>query len=182
MDSLDLLTSCAQDCKSLFCARETLAHKWGFKDYLQTDVAGALMLDLSWCGGLIDPDKSRPWPTPASCPLPVARGATQPHGLGGLCGQHPTELACAGCTHSGTLGQNAQKLMRWRPICLAVPYQNAPKRCRSAWMSAWASGVVCGHSAKSFAVSSSSSSVAMAAVGESCHTFGPRRVSMRARN
>jgi hypothetical protein len=52
MDSLDLLRQYAKDCEALVCASETLSYKWGFKDYLQTGVAGVVMLDLSWCGGL----------------------------------------------------------------------------------------------------------------------------------
>jgi galactonate dehydratase len=57
MDSLDLLKAYAQDCKALVCASETLSYKWGFKDYLQTGVAGVVMLDLSWCGGLSEARK-----------------------------------------------------------------------------------------------------------------------------
>ncbi len=57
MDSLDLLKAYAQDCKALICASETLSYKWGFKDYLQTGVAGVAMLDLSWCGGLSEARK-----------------------------------------------------------------------------------------------------------------------------
>jgi galactonate dehydratase len=57
MDSLDLLKSYAQNCKALICASETLSYKWGFKDYLQTGVAGVVMLDLSWCGGLSEARK-----------------------------------------------------------------------------------------------------------------------------
>jgi L-alanine-DL-glutamate epimerase-like enolase superfamily enzyme len=52
MDSLDLLNQYAKDCDALICASETLSYKWGFKDYLQTGVAGVVMPDLSWCGGL----------------------------------------------------------------------------------------------------------------------------------
>ena len=52
MDRLDLLKQYAKDCDALICARETLSYKWGFKDYLQTGVAGVVMPDLSWCGGL----------------------------------------------------------------------------------------------------------------------------------
>ena len=40
MDSLDLLKQYAKDCDALICASETLSYKWGFKDYLQTGVAG----------------------------------------------------------------------------------------------------------------------------------------------
>jgi L-alanine-DL-glutamate epimerase-like enolase superfamily enzyme len=57
MDSLDLLKQYARDCDALICASETLSYKWGFKDYLQTGVAGVVMLDLSWCGGLSEARK-----------------------------------------------------------------------------------------------------------------------------
>ena len=57
MDSLDLLRQYAKDCEALICASETLSYKWGFKDYLQTGVAGVVMLDLSWCGGLSEARK-----------------------------------------------------------------------------------------------------------------------------
>jgi L-alanine-DL-glutamate epimerase-like enolase superfamily enzyme len=57
MDSLDLLRQYAEDCQALICASETLSYKWGFKDYLQTGVAGVVMLDLSWCGGLSEARK-----------------------------------------------------------------------------------------------------------------------------
>jgi galactonate dehydratase len=57
MDSLDLLQQYARDCEALICASETLSYKWGFKDYLQTGVAGVVMLDLSWCGGLTEASK-----------------------------------------------------------------------------------------------------------------------------
>jgi L-alanine-DL-glutamate epimerase-like enolase superfamily enzyme len=57
IDSLDLLRAYAQDCQAMVCASETLAYKWGFKDYLQTGVAGVVMLDLSWCGGLSEARK-----------------------------------------------------------------------------------------------------------------------------
>jgi L-alanine-DL-glutamate epimerase-like enolase superfamily enzyme len=57
MDSLDLLKAYAEDCTALICASETLSYKWGFKDYLQTGVAGVVMLDLSWCGGLSEARK-----------------------------------------------------------------------------------------------------------------------------
>jgi galactonate dehydratase len=57
MDSLDLLKQYAKDCDALICASETLSYKWGFKDYLQTGVAGVVMLDLSWCGGLTEARK-----------------------------------------------------------------------------------------------------------------------------
>lgn len=59
MDSLDLLKQYAKDCEALICASETLSYKWGFKDYLQTGVAGVAMLDLSWCGGLTEARKRK---------------------------------------------------------------------------------------------------------------------------
>jgi galactonate dehydratase len=57
MDSLDLLKQYAPHTDALICASETLAYKWGFKDLLQTGVAGVAMLDLSWCGGLSEARK-----------------------------------------------------------------------------------------------------------------------------
>ena len=48
-------------------------------------------------------------------------------------------------------------------------------------MRASSSGVTPGDSIARRAVSSISSSVAMAAAGESCHTFGPSRASITAR-
>ncbi len=57
MDSLDLLKQYAPHSEALICASETLSYKWGFKDYLQTGVAGVVMLDLSWCGGLTEARK-----------------------------------------------------------------------------------------------------------------------------
>ncbi|HVE51786.1 MAG TPA: mandelate racemase/muconate lactonizing enzyme family protein [Ramlibacter sp.] len=57
IDSLDLLKAYAEDCRAMVCASETLSYKWGFKDYLQTGVAGVAMLDLSWCGGLTEARK-----------------------------------------------------------------------------------------------------------------------------
>jgi galactonate dehydratase len=57
MDSLDLLKQYVPHTDALICASETLSYKWGFKDYLQTGVAGIAMLDLSWCGGLTEARK-----------------------------------------------------------------------------------------------------------------------------
>jgi L-alanine-DL-glutamate epimerase-like enolase superfamily enzyme len=57
IDSLDLLRQYATRCDAMICASETLSYKWGFKDYLQTGVAGVVMLDLSWCGGLTEARK-----------------------------------------------------------------------------------------------------------------------------
>ncbi|MDB5752753.1 MAG: dgoD [Ramlibacter sp.] len=57
IDSLGLLKQYAVDCQAMVCASETLSYKWGFKDYLETGVAGVAMLDLSWCGGLTEARK-----------------------------------------------------------------------------------------------------------------------------
>lgn len=52
MDSLDLLKQYAAHSKAPICGSETLAGRWGFKDLLQTGVAGIVMFDLAWCGGI----------------------------------------------------------------------------------------------------------------------------------
>ena len=36
------------------CASETLATRWRFRDLMETQAAGVVMLDLSWCGGLTE--------------------------------------------------------------------------------------------------------------------------------
>ena len=57
MDSLASLKDYARYSKAMICASETLSYKWGFKDYIDTGVAGVVMLDLSWCGGLSEARK-----------------------------------------------------------------------------------------------------------------------------
>ncbi len=52
MDSLDLLKRYAEASPAPICASETLGGIGAFKDLLDTGVAGIVMLDLSWCGGL----------------------------------------------------------------------------------------------------------------------------------
>jgi L-alanine-DL-glutamate epimerase-like enolase superfamily enzyme len=52
MDSLDLLKQYAAHSKAPICGSEILAGRWSFKDYLQTGVAGIVMFDLGWCGGI----------------------------------------------------------------------------------------------------------------------------------
>jgi L-alanine-DL-glutamate epimerase-like enolase superfamily enzyme len=52
MDSLALLRQYAPHSKAPICASETLAGRWSFKDLLQTGVAGIVMFDLAWCGGI----------------------------------------------------------------------------------------------------------------------------------
>lgn len=52
MDSLSLLKRYAEVSPAPICASETLGGIGAFKDLLDTRVAGVVMLDLSWCGGL----------------------------------------------------------------------------------------------------------------------------------
>lgn len=57
MDSLDLLKQYAPHSKAPICASEILAGRWSFKDLLQTGVAGIVMFDLAWCGGITEARK-----------------------------------------------------------------------------------------------------------------------------
>ena len=52
MDSLALLKQYAPHSKAPICASEILAGRWSFKDLLETGVAGVVMFDLAWCGGI----------------------------------------------------------------------------------------------------------------------------------
>jgi L-alanine-DL-glutamate epimerase-like enolase superfamily enzyme len=52
MDSLALLRQYAPHSKAPICASEILAGRWSFKDLLETGVAGIIMFDLAWCGGI----------------------------------------------------------------------------------------------------------------------------------
>lgn len=57
MASLSNLKRYASRSKAPLCASETLASRWAFKDLLEADVAGVVMLDLSWCGGISEARK-----------------------------------------------------------------------------------------------------------------------------
>lgn len=57
MDSLALLKRYAEVSVAPVCASETLAGRAAFKDLLETDAVGVVMLDLSWCGGLSEARK-----------------------------------------------------------------------------------------------------------------------------
>lgn len=57
MDSLADLKRYAAVSPAPICASETLATRWAFRDLLQTDAVGVVMLDLSWCGGLSEARK-----------------------------------------------------------------------------------------------------------------------------
>jgi L-alanine-DL-glutamate epimerase-like enolase superfamily enzyme len=52
MDSLQLLKQYAPYSRAPICASEILAGRWSFKDLLETGVAGIVMFDLAWCGGV----------------------------------------------------------------------------------------------------------------------------------
>jgi galactonate dehydratase len=54
MDSLALLKQYAPHSKAPICASEILAGRWSFKDLLETGVAGIVMFDLAWCGGVTE--------------------------------------------------------------------------------------------------------------------------------
>lgn len=54
MDSLRSLRQYAAGSTAPVCASETLASRWAFRDLLETEAVGVVMLDLSWCGGLTE--------------------------------------------------------------------------------------------------------------------------------
>jgi len=54
MDSLELLKQYAPHSKAPICGSEILAGRWSFKDFLETGVAGIVMFDLGWCGGITE--------------------------------------------------------------------------------------------------------------------------------
>ena len=57
MDSLGSLKRYAEASIAPICASETLGSRFAFRDLLETGVAGVIMLDLSWCGGLSEARK-----------------------------------------------------------------------------------------------------------------------------
>ena len=57
MDSLASLKRYADASPAPVCASETLGSRWAFRDLLQTDSVGVVMLDLAWCGGLSEARK-----------------------------------------------------------------------------------------------------------------------------
>lgn len=54
MDSLGDLRRYSEASVAPVCASETLATRWRFRDLLETNAAGIVMVDLSWCGGLTE--------------------------------------------------------------------------------------------------------------------------------
>lgn len=57
MDSLSSLKRYAEVSPAPICASETLSSRFAFRDLLETGVAGVVMLDLAWCGGISEARK-----------------------------------------------------------------------------------------------------------------------------
>jgi len=83
MDSLSSLKRYAARSPAPICASETLGGRGAFRDLLQTDAAGIIMLDLSWCGGLSEARKiaamAEAWHLPVAphdCTGPVVLAAS----------------------------------------------------------------------------------------------------------
>lgn len=57
MNSLSSLKRYAEVSPAPICASETLGTRWAFRDLLETGVAGVVMLDVAWCGGLSEARK-----------------------------------------------------------------------------------------------------------------------------
>ena len=57
MNSLSSLKRYAEVSPAPICASETLGSRWAFRDLLETGVAGIVMLDVGWCGGLSEARK-----------------------------------------------------------------------------------------------------------------------------
>lgn len=83
MDSLSSLKRYAERSKAPICASETLGSRWAFRDLLETGVAGVVMPDLSWCGGISEARKiasmAETWHLPVAphdCTGPVVLAAS----------------------------------------------------------------------------------------------------------
>jgi L-alanine-DL-glutamate epimerase-like enolase superfamily enzyme len=83
MESLADLRRYAEVSIAPVCASETLGGVSGFRDLLQTDAAGIVMLDLSWCGGISEARKiatlAEAWRLPIAphdCTGPVVLAAS----------------------------------------------------------------------------------------------------------
>lgn len=83
MDSLASLKRYAEVSPAPICASETLGSRWAFRDLLETGVAGVVMLDISWCGGLSEARKiaamAEAWHLPVAphdCTGPVVLAAS----------------------------------------------------------------------------------------------------------
>ena len=83
MDSLSSLKRYAEASTAPICASETLGSRFAFRDYLETGVAGIVMLDLGWCGGISEARKiaamAETWHLPVAphdCTGPVVLAAS----------------------------------------------------------------------------------------------------------
>jgi L-alanine-DL-glutamate epimerase-like enolase superfamily enzyme len=83
MDSLASLKRYAERSRAPLCASETLGSRWAFRDLLETDAAGVIMLDIGWCGGLSEARKiaamAETWHLPVAphdCTGPVVLAAS----------------------------------------------------------------------------------------------------------
>lgn len=83
MDSLASLKRYAEASRAPICASETLGSRAAFRDLLETGVAGVVMLDLSWCGGISEARKiaamAEAWHLPVAphdCTGPVVWAAS----------------------------------------------------------------------------------------------------------
>jgi galactonate dehydratase len=57
MDSLGSLKRYAAVSAAPICASETLGTRWAFRDLLESEAVGVVMLDLAWCGGISEARK-----------------------------------------------------------------------------------------------------------------------------
>ena len=83
LDNIGDLKEYARHSKAWVCASETLSFTHAFREYLETQAAGVVMLDLSWCGGLSEARKiaamAEAWHTPVAphdCTGPVVYAAS----------------------------------------------------------------------------------------------------------
>src|SRR6202161_113485 len=83
MDSLGSLRRYAEASVAPICASETLGSRFAFRDLLETGVAGVVMLDIGWCGGVSEAKKiaamAEAWHLPISphdCTGPVVLAAS----------------------------------------------------------------------------------------------------------
>jgi len=83
MDSLSSLKRYAAASPAPICASETLGSRAAFRDLLETGVAGVVMLDVAWCGGISEARKiaamAEAWHLPVAphdCTGPVVLAAS----------------------------------------------------------------------------------------------------------
>ena len=83
MDTLADLKRYAENSQAPVCASETLASRFRYRDLLETQAAGVVMLDLAWCGGISEARKiaamAEAWKLPVAphdCTGPVVLAAS----------------------------------------------------------------------------------------------------------